>query len=244
MNERPSTLSSRISAHILDRIGSGAWRAGDRVPTEAALMEEFAASRMTVHHVLKDLARRGYLKRTHGAGTVVAAPRPYVTHYDHHDIIEEIEARGARHSARVVVQHLRPATAAEAADFDVAPETPLFHAVVIHMAEAKPFELEDRLIDPAYLPDCLRANLAKQSLFSLLMTSRPLRDGEERVRAVTPSDEDRDLLDVAPTQPCLETIRRTWTHEGVVTRVRLLRAGCDAVMSGRIAPAPVQERAR
>lgn len=241
MTDRSPTLRLRITEHILKHIGSGAWQAGDRVPTEAALMDEFAASRMTVHHVLKDLARRGYLERMKGAGTIVAAPRPYVSHYDHHDIIDEIEARGARHSARVVVQSLRNATADEAADFGVAPDTPLFHAVVVHMAEAAPFELEDRLIDPAYLPDCMRVNLAKQSLFSLLMASRPLRDGEERVRAVAPSDRDRDLLGIPPAQPRLETIRRTWTDEGVVTRVRLLRAGEDAVMSGRIAPAPVRE---
>lgn len=236
----PTTLRARIAGHILDRIKSGIWKPGDRVPTEADFMREFSASRMTVHHVLKDLARRGYVERTAGAGTIVAAPRPYVSHYDHHDIIEEIEGRGERHSARAVVQTIRPATTEEAEMFRIIQGAPLFHAIVVHMAEGIPFELEDRLIDPGVLPDCQKINLAKQSLFFLLRTSRPLRDGEERVRAILPTDRDRDLLGLTSPAACLETIRRTWTDNAIVTRVRLLRPGPSATMSGTIAPAPVE----
>lgn len=233
------TLRDRIGAHIIGRISAGDWTVGDRIPSESEFVTEFGASRMTVHNVLRNLTQRGFLTRRKGAGTYVAEPRPYVSHYPHQDIIEEIEATGARHTAHVVTQELRQATEGEAGDFGIAPGATLFHARVVHAAEGVPFELEDRLINPAFLADCLRINLAKRSLFSLLMLARPLRDGEESMRAVIASAEEMELLQLDAPLACLELIRRTWTDAGVVTRARLLRAGPNAILQGRIAPLPL-----
>lgn len=240
-SEAKPTLREQITSHIIGQIMSGAWTMGSRIPSESALVTEFGTSRMTVHQVLRNLTQRGFLTRQKGSGTIVAEPRPYVSHYGHHDIIEEIERAGFRHTAHVVTQALRPAMDDEAHEFRLPPKTPLFHAVVVHSAEGKPFEVEDRLINPTFLADCLRINLAKRSLFSLLMLSRPLRDGEETARAVMALPEDQVLLGLVSPEPCLQVVRTTWTDDDVVTRARLLRAGPNAFMRGRIVPLPVQD---
>jgi GntR family transcriptional regulator, histidine utilization repressor len=235
----PLALRDQIAAHIVRQITTGAWRVGDLVPSEAALMASFGTSRMTVHHALRELTARGLLRRHRGRGSFVAEPRPYVSLYDHQDIIAEIEARGSRHSARVIRQVLRPANPEEAADFGLEAGASLFHAVIIHRADGVPFELEDRLLNPAILPGCMDLDLEKRSLFSLLLHSRPYREGSETVRALVPEGEDRILLELTGAEPCLELVRRTWSPEGVVTRARLLRAGPGAMMLGRIATAPL-----
>ena len=238
VDEAPPSLRDRIAAHVARRISTGAWSVDERVPSESALMSQFGASRMTVHHALRELTARGLLRRHKGLGSFVAAPRPYVSVYDHQDIVAEIEGRGSRHSARVVRQILRPASAEEAADFALKTGEPLFHAVVVHHQDGAPLELEDRLLNPAILPGCMDIDLEKQTLFSLLLRSRPHRQGDESARALVAEGEDRALLRLAEGRPCLEVVRRTWSPEGVVTRVRLLRAGPGAVMRGRIATAP------
>lgn len=244
MGDAAPSLHDRIAAHIARQISIGAWGAGERVPSESALMAQFGASRMTVHHALRELTTRGLLWRQKGRGSFVAAARPYVSVYGHQDIIAEIEGRGSRHSARVIRQILRPASAEEAADFALEAGEPLFHAVVVHHEDGAPLELEDRLLNPLILPGCMDIDLEKRTLFSLLLNSRPHREGGETVRALLAEGEDRALLRLAAGQPCLEVVRRTWSPEGVVTRVRLLRAGPGAAMRGRIATAPPAEEAQ
>lgn len=237
-SEAPLALRDRIAAHIARQIAIGALGIGERVPSESALMAEFGASRMTVHNALRDLTARGLMWRHKGRGSFVAEPRPYVGLYDHRDIVTEIEGRGSRHSARVIRQLLRPASPEEAADFGLGEGESLFHAVIVHRENGVPLELEDRLLNPVVLPGCMDLDLEKRSLFSLLLRTRPYREGRESVRALLAVGEDRTLLELAGAEPCLEVVRRTWSSEGVVTRARLLRAGAGAIMHGRIAVMP------
>ncbi len=54
------------------RIESGDYQPGDRIPSEASLIQEFGVSRPTVARALQDLERRGLVKRRRGAGTYVS----------------------------------------------------------------------------------------------------------------------------------------------------------------------------
>jgi DNA-binding LacI/PurR family transcriptional regulator len=55
-----------------NRIESGDYRPGDRIPSEALLIQEFGVSRPTVARALQDLERRGLVNRRRGAGTYVS----------------------------------------------------------------------------------------------------------------------------------------------------------------------------
>ena len=52
-------LYLQIKQHILDGIRERHYQAGDRIPTEAALCEQFAVSRMTVNKALRELVAEG-----------------------------------------------------------------------------------------------------------------------------------------------------------------------------------------
>ncbi len=58
---------------ILDKLHSGAWRPGHRLPTERALSEQFGLSRSTVRRALAELKRLQLITQTVGSGTYVAA---------------------------------------------------------------------------------------------------------------------------------------------------------------------------
>ena len=51
---------------------SGDYQPGDRIPSEANLIQEFGVSRPTVARALQDLQRRGLVNRRRGAGTYVS----------------------------------------------------------------------------------------------------------------------------------------------------------------------------
>ncbi len=235
MSDVPAdSLRSRIAAFVVSQIMAGEWQAGDRIMSESQLAERFGASRMTVHHALRELTTRGVLTRRSGSGTFVATPRSYVAEYAHVDVIAEIEARGNVHHAEVLVREIRPACERDAGLFDVAPGTPLFHALVVHHENGQAIELEDRLIDPQAMPDCMAIDLTRQTLFSRLMLMRPYREGSESLRAVLPTPEQQALLEITPNTPCLQIVRRTWSIEGVVTHAQILRAGDHAIVNGTV----------
>ena len=57
---------------VRKRIQSGDYQPGDRIPSEANLIEEFGVSRPTVARALQELQRRGLVQRRRGAGTYVS----------------------------------------------------------------------------------------------------------------------------------------------------------------------------
>lgn len=66
------SMSTALRESILDKLRSGQWRAGDRMPTERELSERFEVSRTTVRKALLDLKQQGLIEQTVGSGTFVA----------------------------------------------------------------------------------------------------------------------------------------------------------------------------
>jgi DNA-binding LacI/PurR family transcriptional regulator len=56
-------------------IHAGTWKEGDRLPSEAELVRQYGASRITVGRAVRDLQRAGLVQRRAGSGTFVRAPQ-------------------------------------------------------------------------------------------------------------------------------------------------------------------------
>lgn len=61
----------QIQDFILTKIRNNEYGAGDKIPTEAELVKQFSASRMTVNKALCSLRDKGYLFSVRGKGTFV-----------------------------------------------------------------------------------------------------------------------------------------------------------------------------
>ena len=70
--ERSHAQTRAIRALIGDRISSGDWLPGDRLPTERALAAEYKIARNTVRSVLQEMELDGDIVRHVGRGTYVA----------------------------------------------------------------------------------------------------------------------------------------------------------------------------
>ncbi len=63
--------SALLREAIIDKLRSGTWRAGHRMPTERALCEQFSLGRSAVRRVLAQLKDAGLISQTVGSGTYV-----------------------------------------------------------------------------------------------------------------------------------------------------------------------------
>lgn len=78
----PTPRWQAIHDDIRDRVIAGELQPGDALPNDDVLASQWGVSRLTAHRALYELSRIGVVRRTRGAGTVVAepaqAPRPIV----------------------------------------------------------------------------------------------------------------------------------------------------------------------
>ncbi|MBN1568661.1 MAG: GntR family transcriptional regulator [Acidobacteria bacterium] len=73
-HEKPASRQTKhrqVFEHVLADIESGRLKDGDRLPSEAELVRQFAASRPTVARALRDLQNLGLVERKVGSGTYV-----------------------------------------------------------------------------------------------------------------------------------------------------------------------------
>lgn len=68
----PSSKHHDVFATLLKEIQSGRWKEGERLPSEAVLVERFGHSRITIGRALRDLQSSGVITRRAGSGSFVA----------------------------------------------------------------------------------------------------------------------------------------------------------------------------
>ena len=64
-------LYKQIVRALSDSIANGTYRPGDKLPTEAELIEQFGVSRITVRSAIKEMEDAGLVERARGKGTFV-----------------------------------------------------------------------------------------------------------------------------------------------------------------------------
>lgn len=73
-DRQPGLRYVAVADEIVDRITSGAYRVGDRLPSQQQLARELSVSLTTLRSAVELLQERGYLRSDHGLGTFVTEP--------------------------------------------------------------------------------------------------------------------------------------------------------------------------
>lgn len=221
----PLPQYQRIKRYILGNIDSGELAVGDQVPSEQTLVKQLGVSRMTVNRALRELTEERVLVRVEGTGRYVAERSPPSELVQLRDIAKEIRDRGQRHSVRVETLETKTVDEETARLLRVEPGQGVFHTVLVHLADEKPVQLEDRLVNPAVAPDYLEVDFQATTPTEYLVGLVPHSAVEHVIEATHPEPWEQQALDIAANEPCLLLRRRTLTREHVVTLVRILYAG-------------------
>lgn len=235
-NDSAVPLYLQVKRHILDNIGSGKWAASARVPSESEIVKSFGISRMTANRALRELRDEGVLVRVAGVGSFVADAQARAHPLEIRGIADEIQRRGHRHRAELIVLERRVARGALAADFQVAAGGELFFSSIVHYENDLPVQLEDRYVAPQLAPDYLSVDFQRTTAHDYLIKVAPLQEAEHVLRAVMPDERTRKLLDMKRNEPCLFVNRRTWTFGSVASVAKLYYPGSRYEMSGRFRP--------
>lgn len=229
-------LSARIKRFMLDKIASGAWKEGHRIPSEGELARLFGTARMTVHVALRDLAADGVLLRGPRTGTSVAPRRPQSTFLEIRNIHDEILERGHKHSVDVLLLTAEPCDLSTSTELNIAPGSEVFHSEIVHKENGRPIQIENRYVNPAFARNYLQQDFTRITPHEYLMSQGPLEAAEHIIQALTPDKRTHELLKMAPGEAALMLRRRTWSQGMTVTSVRLIHPGQRYSLFGRITP--------
>ncbi|MFM9370071.1 histidine utilization repressor [Streptomyces sp. Da 82-17] len=222
----------RVKDLVTGEIVGGRWREGEALPSESQFVESLGLSRMTVNRALRELSAEGLLRRVMGVGTFVGRRKSSSALVEVHNIADEIEGRGHRHSARVLSLREELPDPEIAAQLGLDGRRSAFRSRVVHLEDGAPVQLEDRFVHPDFAPGYLQQDFTSRTPYSFLSEVAPLGRGEHIVEAALPSAEESEILGVGPSEPCLVIRRRTWSGEDVVSVARLVHPGSRYRLEG------------
>ncbi|MDP2368001.1 histidine utilization repressor [Rhodoferax sp.] len=225
-----------VKQFLKDGLQQGVWPPGTLMPSEAALVEQFGVSRMTITRALGELRSEGLVERVQGVGTFAAHLGPVSSSLTLRDLHEEITERGHRHHARVHLAQAEPASQALAQRLGLAAGAPVFHTLIVHFENGVALQCEDRYVNPACAPDYLRQDFTQVTPTHYLLQVAPLWEAQYAIEADRPTAQEAKLLGISPGEPCLIIVRRTVNRDTPITLARLVHPGARYQIHGQFKP--------
>lgn len=201
----PIPLYYQLKSFILNQITTGVWKAGEQIPSEAELCEQFQVSRTTIRQAINELVTQGKLIRTQGRGT-------FVTQYNIEKPLfflvgfsQDMKQRGLKPQSRILKFETIPPSGYIASVLNLKENEPVIVIKRLRLADDQVMA-----IDISYLPfnryfDLLNENLEKDSLYEILarkFETLPMRSVRS-IEAIACKPPEDKLLDVKAGFPIL-----------------------------------------
>lgn len=164
-------LYHQLKEIFVEKIVGGEWPAGEMIPNENQLCEQYGVSRGPVRQALDQLVREGLLERKQGKGTRVLPPKIERGLSGLYSFTTLIEGRGLRPSTRLLSFEKVSAEGSVVRYLQLAEGTPVFKFRRLRLADDEPLILETVYLPEAVSPGLGEAELNAAPLYTIL-TSR------------------------------------------------------------------------
>ena len=221
-----SPLYQQIKGLILQSLQAGEWKPGEAIPSEMELAARFRVSQGTVRKAIDELASENLVTRRQGKGTFVATHAERHVQYRFLKLMPDsgdasVEGPAQRH----IVECKRVRASA-----DVARTLGLRTGdAVMQARRVLSFSGVPTILEDIWLPGQAFKGLSANQLaaypgptyamFELDFGVRMVR-AEEKIRAVLPTAEQAQALQVAPDTPLLSVERIAFTYNDVPMELR------------------------
>jgi GntR family transcriptional regulator len=199
-------LWRRAADAIAAEIRGGRYKAGDRLPAERELCEQFDISRVTLRRALQSLVDDGLVSSSHGRGWFVGTPErargDWPTTLE--SFTETAERMGLVTTSRVIRHEIVPASFDEAERFGIAPGSAIVHLDRVRLLSDVPIGLDSSILPADLAPGIESVDFTLHSLYTVLANAGvdPAR-AESTIEAKPASAELAGLLDIREHTPTL-----------------------------------------
>ncbi|WP_311273660.1 MULTISPECIES: histidine utilization repressor [unclassified Rhizobium] len=230
------SLHQRILGDIEDRILSGEWQPGFRIPFEVDLAEQYKCSRMTVNKALTQLAKNGLIERRRKSGSYVLQPQAQSAVLEIRDIKLEVQSLSLAYSYQLSSKSRRRSTTDDKLKLSLPAIASILEVNCMHFGGTRPFCFEQRLINLMVVPDAAAEKFEVEAPGPWLLKRVPWSAAEHTIRAIAADETIAAALAISIGAPCLMVERRTWSNGSYVTHVRLIYPGERHAMIANFMP--------
>ena len=211
-SNRSAPLYAQIEATLRERIRR--MQPGDPLPSDRTLASEFAVSYVTLRHAMSRLASDGLVSREVGRGTFVQRVEKDMTGLT--SFSEDMLNRGMRVHATVLECAVKPSTPEIADALNILPGSPVTHIRRLRFADDIPMALEAAVLSAVTFPGLETVDFVTQSLYGTLERRYGvrLRVAKGTLGAVTPTDEEAELLQISRDVPLIVARRIAYNESG------------------------------
>ena len=213
-------VRNEIRARILDRT----YAPGDRLPRDADIAAHLGCARATVHRAMQDLSQIGLVARKRKGGTHVHSDPVTRMTVDIPITRREIEQRGSTYGYRLISRSVEPTPGAVMARFGIAEPVDMLRVKALHLADDRPYILEDRWVDTRSTPRILDVDLTRESANEWLVRNKPYSRVDVRFSAMNAGAETARHLATTTGNAVLVIDRTTWIDAAPITTVQAVTA--------------------
>jgi GntR family transcriptional regulator len=222
-------LYEQVKRQISDAVLRGTWAAGDILPGEVSLAQQFGVAVGTIRRALADLALEGLVSRRQRTGTVVTGRMPQHTLRSFYQYFRLHRADGALVQSEPAVLSLRRLRArrSESYGFDLPEGAELVQIHRLRKVSGRPIMHETVTIPAARMPEFPRRIADVPDLLYLyLLEQHGIRIAAVRdsLTAEVASAQDRKLLDLDARTAVLVCDSRAYDQSGELCIVSYQRA--------------------
>ncbi|UUE21129.1 GntR family transcriptional regulator [Microbacterium sp. J1-1] len=213
-------LHEQLYEQMRDRIRSGEWPEGERVPSEHSLIAEFGTSRGPIRQALATLRAEGAVDGGRGAPPRVRRLVPTQSFQSFVSFTDWARSIGRRPGQRVIEAARRPASETVADDLGVEPGAAIVEIVRLRLLDDEPAMLERSAFPFAVGKLLLAADLDTGSIYQTMQDHgcAPVR-ARHVFDAVPTDDLDAAALAVSVSTPLLRVRRTAWAEDGSLVEV-------------------------
>jgi GntR family transcriptional regulator len=214
---RPLPLYARAKHALMQKLGAGDWRAGEKLPPEPALAASLGVSQGTVRRALDDIAKANLIVRRQGRGTFVAEHTQARALFHFFHLVGDDGSR-ALPGSRVLSLKAGPASREEAKRLGLAAAARVVRLHRLRLLDGAAAIVE-RIVVPAALFQGLdvrdRADLPNE-LYKLYQDrfGVSVARAAERLKAVAATPEEAAYLALRSGAPLLEIDRLAFALDG------------------------------
>lgn len=221
-----SPLYSQIKALILQSLQAGEWRPGEAIPSEMDLAARYRVSQGTVRKAIDELAAGNLVVRRQGKGTFVATHEEQQVQFRFLKLVPDDGAPGSEGPAERQIVECKKSRATA----DIARALGLRSGdAVMQARRVLSFRHVPTIIEDIWLPATPFKGLTADKLASYHGPSYALYEtefnvhmlrAEEKIRAVSASQEQASLLGVNAGEPLLFVERVAFTYRDTPMELR------------------------
>jgi GntR family transcriptional regulator len=215
--EQDSAVPRYYQLKEIIREQCASWEPGQLIPSELDLCQMYSVSRTTVRKALDHLTQEGLLYRIQGKGTFVAPPklRERFVHQAG-GIYEDMASRGITIRTQVLEQAVIPASKLVAPELQLVVGSPVIKLVRLRFVGDEPLLVSTTFLPYRSFPRLENEDLTNASLYAVLREKYGVRlgHGTRLVEAMPCTDEEAELLHIAPTTPLLVVTSTMYDTEG------------------------------